>query len=132
MLTNLLRFFNELAEALELNGYEILLCPSDADTKIGRTALETPSEQVTILADDKDIFCLLLHHVFFSKSAKKIYLKNMRVEMSKDERICYNIKDVTVTNPKENLEHLLFAHTCTGWDTNRRLTTLRRNRSSEN
>ena len=40
----------------------------------------------------------------------------MRVESNKDERICYNIQDVIVTNPKEHLEHLLFAHAFSGCD----------------
>lgn len=35
------RYFNESAEALELIGFEIVLCPSDADTTIVRTSLET-------------------------------------------------------------------------------------------
>ena len=62
------RFVNELAETLELNRFETVLWPSDAGTSIVRTALETPSEQVTIFADDTDILCLLLHHIFFSNS----------------------------------------------------------------
>ena len=41
----------------------------------------------------------------------------MRVESSKDERICYNIKDVNAANPKEDLEHLLLAHTFAECDT---------------
>ena len=41
----------------------------------------------------------------------------MRVESSKDERICYKIQDVIVTNPKEHLEHLLFTHAFTRRDT---------------
>ena len=111
------RFVNELAEALELNGFETVLCPSDADTTIVRTALESRGDQVTILADDTDILCLLLHHVFFSNSEKKTYLKNIRVESSKDEIICANIQHVIATNPKEHLEHLLFAHAFSGCDT---------------
>ena len=82
------RFVNELAEALEFDGFKTALCLSDADKTIVRTALETPSVQVTILADDTDILCLLLHHVFFSSSEKNIYLKNMRVESSRHKIIC--------------------------------------------
>ena len=126
MLTN--RFVNVLAEALELNGFETVLCPSDADTKIMRTALENLSEQVTILADDADIFCLLLHHLFFP-TVKKIYLNNMGVENSKDEIICYNIQDVIATNPKEHLEHLLFLMDLLGVIQHCRFTTLGKNRS---
>ena len=117
------RFVNVLAEALELNGFETVLCPSDADTKIMRTALENLSEQVTILADDADIFCLLLHHLFFP-TVKKIYLNNMGVENSKDEIICYNIQDVIATNPKEHLEHLLFLMDLLGVTQHCRFTTL--------
>ena len=94
-----------------------MLCPSDSDTTIMRTALETLSEQVTIWADDTEILCLLLHHVYFSNSKENIYLKNIRVECSKDKRICYNIQDVIATNPKGPLGHLLFAHALTGCDT---------------
>ena len=42
---------------------------------------------------------------------------NMRIESSKDERICYIIQDFIATNPKEHLEHLLFAHAFTRCDT---------------
>ena len=41
----------------------------------------------------------------------------MRFESSKDERICCNIQDVIATNPKEHIEHLLFAHVFNGSDT---------------
>ena len=82
------RFVNELAEALELDGFKTARCLSGADKTIVRTTLETPSVQVTILADDTDILCLLLHHVFFSSSEKNIYLKNMRVESSRHKIIC--------------------------------------------
>lgn len=110
-------FVNELTGALELERFQTVLCPSNANTTTVRKALEAPGEQVTILADDTDLFCLLLHHLFFSNSEKKILLKNMRFESSKDERICCNIQDVIATNPKEHIEHLLFAHVFNGSDT---------------
>ena len=110
-------FVNELTGALELERFQTVLCPSNANTTTVRNALEAPGEQVTILADDTDLFCLLLHHLFFSNSEKKILLKNMRFESSKDERICCNIQDVIATNPKEHIEHLLFAHVFNGSDT---------------
>ena len=101
-------FVNELTGALELERFQTVLCPSNANTTTVRNALEAPGEQVTILADDTDLFCLLLHHLFFSNSEKKILLKNMRFESS---------KDVIATNPKEHIEHLLFAHVFNGSDT---------------
>lgn len=109
-----------------------MLCPSDSDTTIMRTALETLSEQVTIWADDTEILDLLLHHVYFSNSKEKIYLKNIRVESSKDKIICYNIQDVIATNPKGPLEHLLFAHALTGCDTTSQIPNFGKISSSEN
>ena len=75
--TNKERFVTMLAENLKSMGFQVVLCPSDADTTIVKTALDiSQSSPVTVLSDDTDVFCLLLHHLL-NQSVNNIYLKNM-------------------------------------------------------
>ena len=64
------RFVNDLQEALRLKEFETVLCISDADNAIVRTALETQSEQDTILADDSFFFSFCIMY-FFPKVKRK-------------------------------------------------------------
>ena len=62
--TNKQSFVNLLVYRLELYGFKAVLCPSDADITIEKTSLQVQNDfTVTILADDTDIFCLLLRHI---------------------------------------------------------------------
>ena len=63
-----------------MNGFEVILCPSDADTTIVKTALEIVGESVIVLADDTDIMILLIHHVYFNYPDCNIFLKSMRTQ----------------------------------------------------
>ena len=88
-------FINKLAAILESNGFKVVLCSSDADTTIVKTALEVERGPVTILADDTDILCLLLHHVKINLNpGVNIFLKNMAKKKDTDNRCSYNIRDV--------------------------------------
>ena len=115
--TNKQQFVNLLASRLEFHGFKTVLCPSDADTTIVKTCLEIENKPVTVLADDTDILCLLLHHMYYSSNKSEIYLKNMTVQSNKDERVSYNINDIITSAKKEYLQHLLFCHAFTGCDT---------------
>ena len=75
--TNKEKFVNLLACKLEIHGFEGVLCPSDTDTKIVKTCLQFQDKPVTILADDTNILCLLLHHTYYSNKKNQIYIKNM-------------------------------------------------------
>ena len=88
----------------------VVLCPSDVDTTIVRTALEIVNVPVTILADDTDILYLLLHHVYFCDENKDIFLKNMRTQKEAGERISYSIKYIIATLDLTFLEYMLFYH----------------------
>ena len=70
--TNKQKFVNSLARKLELHGFKAVLCPSDADTTIVKTCLQFQDKPVTVLADDTDIFCLLLHHMYHSNNKNEI------------------------------------------------------------
>ena len=115
--TNKQKFVNSLAPKLELHSFKAVLCPSDADTNIVKTCLQFQDKPVTVLADDTDILCLLLHHIYHSNNKNEIYLKNMTIQSNKDERVSYNINDIIRSTKKEYLQHLLFCHAFTGCDT---------------
>ena len=78
------KFANLLACKLERHGFKAVLCPSDADTTIVKTCLQFQDKPVTNLADDTDILCLLLHHMYYSNNKNGIYLKNMTIQNNKD------------------------------------------------
>ena len=75
--TNKQKFVNSLARKLELHGFKAVLCPSDADATIVKTCLQFQDKPVTVLADDTNILCLLLHHTYYSNKKNQIYIKNM-------------------------------------------------------
>ena len=93
--TNKEKFVKLLAERLEMNGIEVVRCPSDADTTIVKVAMRyDPGTPVVIFSDDTDILCLLLHHMNGEHESPNIFLMNMSRQKANKERECYNIKDV--------------------------------------
>ena len=71
-------FVNLLVYKLELHGFKAVLCPSDADITIEKTSFQVQNHfTVTILADDTNSFCLLLHNIYYSNNKNEIYIKNM-------------------------------------------------------
>ena len=115
--TNKQKFVNLLACKLKLHGFIAVLCPSYADRTLVKTCLQFKDKTVTVLADDTDILCLLLHHMYYTNNKNETYLKNMTIQSNKDERVNYNINDIISSTKKEYLEHLLFCHAFTGCDT---------------
>ena len=93
--TNKQNFVNLLACKFELHGFKAVLCPSDADTTIVKTCLQFKDKPITVLADDTEILCLFLHHMYCSNNKNEIYLKIMTIQSNKDERVSYNINDIT-------------------------------------
>ena len=71
--TNKPKFVNSFARKLELHGFKAVLCQSDADTTIVKTCLQFQDKPVTVLADDTDILCLLLHHMYHFNNKNEIY-----------------------------------------------------------
>ena len=60
-----------LVYKLELHGFKAVLCPYNADITIEKTSLQVQNcFTVLILADDTDIFCLLLHHIYTIQTTK--------------------------------------------------------------
>ena len=109
--TNKQSFVNLLVQKLELHGFKVVLCPSDADIIIKKKSLQVENHfTVTILADDTDIFYLFLHHIHYSSNKNEIYKKNMSIQKRKGERVSYNIHDIISSTEKEYLEHLLLCH----------------------
>ena len=61
--TNKKHFVMALSKKLELDGFKVVLCPSDADTTIVKVALDfADGTPVTVYSDDTDVLCLLVHH----------------------------------------------------------------------
>ena len=82
-------FVTALAAKLEVNGINVVLCPSDADTTIVKVAPEYENRLVTIFADDTDILRLILHHLYILRDHGDIYLKNMNRKNDTEFRSCY-------------------------------------------
>ena len=110
-------FIDCLGKKSEENGFQVVYCPGNADTTIIKTALNVVDRPVTILADDTDILCLLLYHVYFHNDCQDIFLKTMRTLKDTQERISYSINDIIEACNKVHIKYILFAHTFTGCDT---------------
>ena len=68
-------FVKFLGSKVELLGFDIIQCPSDAGTTIIKVALNSNNDKpVTIYSDDTDIFCLLIHHSRQLPDTQDIYL----------------------------------------------------------
>ena len=102
---------------LKINGFEVILCPSDADTTIVKTALAISDEPVTVMSDDTDIMVLLLHHVYFHHPDCNIFLKSMKTQNDTEKRLIYSINDIIASCDKVHIQNILFAHSFTGYDT---------------
>lgn len=101
----------------EANIIKAVLCPSDADTTIVKVALEYENRPVTIFADDTDILCLVLHHLYILRDHGDIYLKNMTRKNDAELRPCYRIQDIIDASESVHVEYILFCHAFTGCET---------------
>ena len=105
-----------LGRLMEQGGIKVVYCKGDADTTIVKEALVDDAETVVVLADDTDVFCLLLHHAG-ACGEKNIYLSSMRTCSKTHERTTYDIRTVTRQNNDLDVMHVLFAHAFSGCDT---------------
>ena len=91
------------------------MCPSDVDTTIVKKSLQVQDKPATVLADDTDILCLRLHHIYYSNKKNKIYTKTKSAQTK--SLVSYNIHDIINSTENEYLEHVLFCHAFTGCNT---------------
>ena len=108
-------FVKHLAKYLQCN-FKVIECPSDADTSIVKEALTmAKNSSVTVLSDDTDVLCLLIHHVAKDPSLKGIFLADMTRKKGQ-QREYYKISEIT-NKCTQFSQYLLFAHAFTGCDT---------------
>ena len=99
-------------------GFDIIQCPSDADTTIAKVALNSNDDKpVTIYSEDTDILCLLIHRSVQLPDTRDIYLINMTCKKCTKQPECFNIKDITDNLDQSVIQYLLFTHTFTDCDT---------------
>ncbi|KAG1667386.1 hypothetical protein GQR58_018489 [Nymphon striatum] len=109
------KFVIALASKLKSCGFEVVLCPSDADTTIVKVALNL-STPATVYSDDTDVLCLLVHHTKMNPNTADIFLTNMTTSKN-SQRHCYRIQDIINELDDVVLTYLLFSHAFTGCDT---------------
>ena len=115
--TNKGNFVTALAPKLEASGITVVLYPSDAGTTIVKVALEYENRLVTIFADDTDILCLVLNHLYILRDHGNIHLKNMTRKNDAEVRPCYRIQDIIDASESIHVEYILFCHAFTGCET---------------
>ena len=70
-------FVETFAEKLRADGFNVVQCPIDANTKTIKTALIVAQDSsVTVFSDYTDIITLLVYHVIISVGFQNIYLTN--------------------------------------------------------
>ena len=115
--TNKENFVVALATKLELDGFEVVLCPCDADTTLVKVALDSANgTPVTVYSYDTDVLCLSVHHVKVSTNPPDIFVTNM-TRAKNSQRLCYRIEDLISELDDMVLSYLLFSHAFTGCDT---------------
>ena len=83
-----------LSNKVGLDGFEVVLCPCDADTTIVKVALDAANgTPVTVYSDDTDLLCLLVPHVKVSTNHPGIFVTNM-TRANNSQRLCYRIEDL--------------------------------------
>ena len=108
------QFIKLLEFYLFADGHTVEIAPGDADTLIVEYSLKkAESSKVIVVADDTDIFIMLLH--FYHQNYKPILM--LRESKGKEVRRLYNIKEVASNLEKEVLAHILAIHAWSGCDT---------------
>ena len=72
--TNKQNFIKYLGELLVGRSFKVVTCERDADTTIVKEALNADGSAVTVISDDTDVFCILLHHMCEERTTKKYSL----------------------------------------------------------
>ena len=109
---------NHLCTHLTKAGYQVKQATADADTLIAKTAIDAVQGQnVTLVADDTDLLCLLLYH--FSKDTA--HRLTMKARAQKESVRQYDIRLLQESLGDLVCKHILFAHALTGCDTTSRI-----------
>ena len=115
-------FITALSKKLENVGIKVNIARGDADTIIVKAALllndEAKEQDITVLSDDTDVLCLLVHHCSDkeNKEFENIHLMDMR-KGQKAERSRFRVVDVANANHELTSRYILFTHSFTGCDT---------------
>ena len=115
--TNKSYFIKYIASFMRTNGHKIVDSTGDADVEIVATAIRYAREQqpVSVVAEDTDIFILLLHH--FSDQFAEIYLqKENRSSKTKSGEL-YRMSECSQSIDPSVREHIIFIHSWSGTDT---------------
>ena len=87
-------FVKLLATSLKTFGFQVVECPSDADTTIVKVAIQMARVQdVIVYSDDTDVLSLLVHHCYQTSNLSNVYIMNM-TRKSDQRRKCYLVTDV--------------------------------------
>ena len=108
---NKVQLIKMLSQYLKDDGNKVINCSGDADSTICHTALDlatTGEKEVVLIADDTDIFVMLIYHW-------KSEMKNIIFFQQKMLR-GWNIASLFPRLDKVK-DHILFVHTMTGCDT---------------
>ena len=103
------KFSSELAQKLESEGVNAVMCLRDAGTTIVKVALQIKDASALVFTDDTDNLCLLIHHLNRSQKQSDIYVKNMTKKKESNERVCYRLHDVIDNLDLLIIKFILFA-----------------------
>lgn len=116
--SNKCKFINELAKELREHQIVVQQSDGDADVLIAEMALRLAKEgeSVVVVADDTDVFCILLHH--WNSTMGDIFFRSERKGRQRNQREdqVWNMRDVSIANQSIK-EHVLFIHAWGGCDT---------------
>ena len=109
-------FVKLLAECLRNHGHSVIECMDDADTTIVKTAIRYASENqsVVIVAEDTDIFIMLLHH--WQPDHAEIYLRKENRSSRKKAQV-YAMSHAHASIEENIRRNILFLHAWSGCDT---------------
>ena len=110
------QFIKLLCESLEADGQIVHNSTGDADTMIVDCALQFAREkrEVSVVADDTDIFVLLMYH--WTQDMANVYFHS-EASKSKQGLKLWKIQDLVTKTDKEVTSNLLFIHAWSGCDT---------------
>ena len=112
------RFINLLSQHIKSLCMNVLHAPSDADTLIVKTALNSAKTQDTcIIGDDTDLLILSLDGIVKEgQELKKLFLRNESKRSSKKQERTWILQSLSEILGEKS-KHLLFAHAFLGCDT---------------
>ena len=108
--SNKVQLIKMLSQYLKDDGNEVINCSSDADSTTCHTELDlatTGEKEVVLIADDTDIFVMLIYH--WKSEMKNIFFQQKMLRG-------WNIASLFPRLDKVK-DHILFVHPMTGCDT---------------